>query len=530
MKTVLLKSKSLNSHSISRMCWLGLNDEVCDAVETAYEGLGELIAGRKLKHQDIELILIAAFKADNENILDLVTYSLPAWSTASSLLSRILHGKLNIHEISKMLLATYSLSRNWHNQTLSQSSLLCLKIIKKYWHKGSCAKASQSLDKDVSFAKNEYSIYVSDIDIFSSICAGSATRLIDICKSNNFGYLYIGNPTSIKRPVYSGIRCYSRDVLEHKIYNCHSEPIGPKDGILRVDKFIIKALRHSRCMNLPSLLRSLFYATGRALTAAFPSAKKFCIGYAWNTFIVSGLTGDEPAPAHLFLDTHDILSSRYSDLSKYDSPCYKILEHEELALMNHYDTCIFINNEDANRLALKANKLVIYPKIHAIQSSCSQSRQIKSELIYIGGLQEANLFGLNWFANNVMRDLEGIKLSVYGSICKDFKVPADLSGKILLKGRFSDLNELANTAIIGVAPLFFGSGTKLKIIEYLSLGLNVVGTDVALYGFRELQDIYCYSANTSIQFINQIKRLLVAPQKKTQNLDLSAYLPSPKIV
>ena len=58
-----------------------------------------------------------------------------------------------------------------------------------------------------------------------------------------------------------------------------------------------------------------------------------------------------------------------------------------------------------------------------------------------------------------------------------------VSENVRLLGPVSDLTPILAQSTIGLAPLSIGSGMKIKILTYLSAGLPVIASTVALRGF-----------------------------------------------
>jgi len=520
--------KDLTTFSIGRMMRHGMDEEILELVDASTEGLASLLSAKILLHSDIEKILIACFRSDNAQKAIDIGRGIPTWMPMARIINLLAKGVIDINQINKEAFNAFTIARNWKDKTLANSALKCLQLLNLATYTTSQELGNKTLNSFLSLSVLESGLYISDVDIYNSVSSGSATRVLDICKKNNLGYLYVGNDAIVERAIYNGVRCYPLDIIKYNI--SLSDRIADKSNpSVSLSEISLLSLRCSRCCSISSLLENCLYTVAANIPKIFPNLKKIVIGYAWNTFMVSGLKKSDNRHFRLYVDTHDILSQRYDDLSSYGQQCYKISRQEEIRLLNHYDTSIYINSEDALRIDTLSSKLVVYPSINQIDTSPScLSSNSSSDLIYIGGLQTANLTGLSWFASEVMPELGDITLNVWGSICRKFKVPLEATNKIHLRGSFATHHELAGTAKIGIAPLFYGSGTKLKIIEYLSLGLDIVGTDVALYGFNSLQNIKCFAANGKKEFNDKIIYLL-SGSHKTEAIDASQYLPSPKI-
>ncbi len=91
--------------------------------------------------------------------------------------------------------------------------------------------------------------------------------------------------------------------------------------------------------------------------------------------------------------------------------------------------------------------------------------------------------------------------------------PEDLKGlaNIELVGPKDNLSRQFSDAALGLAPLTSGSGMKVKMLEYASHGLPVVGTTVAASGYED-NDGFIIRDNID-DFIKEIVRLLNDPDE-----------------
>jgi glycosyltransferase involved in cell wall biosynthesis len=106
---------------------------------------------------------------------------------------------------------------------------------------------------------------------------------------------------------------------------------------------------------------------------------------------------------------------------------------------------------------------------------------------FIGALNwQPNLDGLKWFVSGVwprvLRSLPDATLHIAGRGATP-NVKTRTSGKnIFLEGEVEDANRFVESMTVMIAPLFAGSGLRMKIIEAMSLGKTVVATPVAAEG------------------------------------------------
>lgn len=119
--------------------------------------------------------------------------------------------------------------------------------------------------------------------------------------------------------------------------------------------------------------------------------------------------------------------------------------------------------------------------------------------------RKENYEGLDWYLSNVHSLTENLKVVVIGP-----KMPLWLLKKI---------NEIKNVSYIGfvenpyihlaksralIAPVFIGAGVKVKVIESLALGLDVIGSKVAFEGIKNSDSLL--ECNTSMEFVNCLNK------------------------
>lgn len=186
----------------------------------------------------------------------------------------------------------------------------------------------------------------------------------------------------------------------------------------------------------------------------------------------------------------------------------------EPKLCEKFDKCIMISEKDEqDLLALNSQiKTAVIPagvESNFISGDSIGARKIKYSLFHLGPLNWLpNLDGLNWFVNYVFPSIVDkfpqTKLFVYSKGTEIFKVPAKFSNNIIVKGFVNDLwNELKDKQL-GIVPLRIGSGIRLKILELLAKGHNVVSTSIGKEGIDLTDGKEIIIANTQVEFVNKI--------------------------
>jgi glycosyltransferase involved in cell wall biosynthesis len=154
-------------------------------------------------------------------------------------------------------------------------------------------------------------------------------------------------------------------------------------------------------------------------------------------------------------------------------------------------------DEDANRLrelyGVPASRLAIVPNgvdCDAIRFTPPGVRRALHErlrleapiALFIGSWHEPNLQAVRRILELAPR-LSRVEFAIVGSACLPFK-DADLPSNVKLFGVVEDaLKEtLLSAAAVALNPMSEGSGTNIKMLDYLAAGLTVVSTEVGARG------------------------------------------------
>lgn len=111
-------------------------------------------------------------------------------------------------------------------------------------------------------------------------------------------------------------------------------------------------------------------------------------------------------------------------------------------------------------------------------------------LLFVGSNHGPNVFGLRWFLAEIWpslkKDQPAAKLLIAGTICS--VLTETLPDGVRLLGRLSDLSSAYAQAAVVIAPIFQGSGIKIKLLEAIGYGRACVTTSVGLEGLEALRE------------------------------------------
>lgn len=133
-------------------------------------------------------------------------------------------------------------------------------------------------------------------------------------------------------------------------------------------------------------------------------------------------------------------------------------------------------------------------------------------ILYVGTLSwEANWDGLLWFLENVWNKFQkqntGARLRLIGK-ANDFQLSVLRKfPNVEVLGFVDDLNEEFDRAQLFIAPLRFGSGMKVKVIEAMYRGMPILTTSIGAEGIgaTHLQElVIADSAEEQLQHLNNL--------------------------
>jgi glycosyltransferase involved in cell wall biosynthesis len=188
-------------------------------------------------------------------------------------------------------------------------------------------------------------------------------------------------------------------------------------------------------------------------------------------------------PVLKVLDTHDIMSLRARNFAHFGHRHFiEISVAEELRILSGFDHLLAIQADEFRWIdALLPGRALLAPHVVALAPRAPARREGPVRIGFIGGDSPMNRDGLAWLLDQVWPAIAplGAELHVAGEVCA--AMPQGRAG-VVLHGAVPRPEDFLATLDIGVNPVFYGGGLKIKTVEYLCHGLPAVLTAEALYG------------------------------------------------
>jgi glycosyltransferase involved in cell wall biosynthesis len=130
---------------------------------------------------------------------------------------------------------------------------------------------------------------------------------------------------------------------------------------------------------------------------------------------------------------------------------------------------------------------------------------------YLPNLEAVELIATK-IAPTVCKEVDNVKFLIVGRYVKAINSP-----NLIFTGTVKDVAELLAISDVAIAPLFRGSGTRLKILEYLACSLPVISTTKGVEGLN-------LKNGTSLIIEDDINEFAKSIIKLLKNKDLSEKL------
>ncbi len=189
------------------------------------------------------------------------------------------------------------------------------------------------------------------------------------------------------------------------------------------------------------------------------------------------------------------------------------LENYEKNILDSYDGIIPITKKDALFFKEQTNVPVKAISFGVDFEKIPYKNSEKSEhaLFHIGSMNWIpNIEGVKWFLKEVWPDvseqLPGLKLYLAGREMPGWLKETKLNNVIIV-GEVPDAYEFMSSKTISVAPLFSGSGIRIKIIESMAMGKAVIATSIGAEGINYSPGENIVIADSEKEFVKAVKKL-----------------------
>jgi len=236
---------------------------------------------------------------------------------------------------------------------------------------------------------------------------------------------------------------------------------------------------------------------------ALLSQKKYDYIFINYEFWTDLIRNQDLKGAKTIVDTHDWITLN----EFYNNKNLDLGERfgEEINNLSLYDKVVTISQDEyfIFKSFLGDNVINIPPSFP--ENFEDTNTEKKYDLIFVGSDNPFNILSINWFVEKVLPLLpKEIKICIIGRICKYVPDHENIE-KVFFA---DDLETYYHASKIAICPMLKGTGIKIKVVEAMSYGLPVIGTEKAVDGFSDKKNNGCLVSDDEKEFADIIKSLL----------------------
>ena len=211
----------------------------------------------------------------------------------------------------------------------------------------------------------------------------------------------------------------------------------------------------------------------------------------------------------------------------------KLVESFETALLKKVRGVAAISQEDYDVIKKINSSLTLVPLGLKFKEVSPPKNSNQTEFIFVGRLDwPPNKDGLKWLLDEVwpevIKQRNDVRLTIYGSGDRQWLVPYKNLPQVEIKGFVPSIADAYKDAHFTLVPVFYGSGTRIKVVESFSLGRRLISTEMGVQGanLTTLDYIKAESREDWIKTLSEVRfdsndfdKLLVSRQRIAQEFD-----------
>jgi glycosyltransferase involved in cell wall biosynthesis len=196
---------------------------------------------------------------------------------------------------------------------------------------------------------------------------------------------------------------------------------------------------------------------------------------------------------------------------------YTKLRAYEAQTCSQMNQCLICSEIDAQALAqLGVRKTAVIPNGVDLEYFFPVSMENASdrEMVFVGTLDyDPCEKGVWYFCQEILplirRELPEVRFVVVGrNPSRHLRAIAEADNGVIFTGRVEDIRPYVQNARVFVVPLLSGSGTRLKILEAMAMGVPIVTTSIGVEGIAAISGEHLWIADSPVTFANAVLRIL----------------------
>lgn len=289
-----------------------------------------------------------------------------------------------------------------------------------------------------------------------------------------------------------------------------------------------KRVKYPRLLQLYSYLNGHSYWYNRTQSSAFRSLVNDLVQQNNFDFIIGEFASmghfDLDTDAIRIMDAHNVEYDNYRRMSKLDwsgirkkfyEREYRKSYREEIAAFRRHDAIFVTSERDGALIKQDVPEVPQYVIPNGVDTDFfSPNPEVEAEpftMVFTGAMGYVpNHDGMLYFLDEVFplirERIPEAKVYIVGS-----KPPAVLrkhqSESVIITGFVDDVRPYIDRASVFIVPLKMGSGTRLKVVEALSMQKPVISTSIGCEGIEVLDGKHLLVRDTPEQFAEAVIKL-----------------------
>ncbi|MGD2176471.1 MAG: glycosyltransferase [Anaerolineae bacterium] len=222
----------------------------------------------------------------------------------------------------------------------------------------------------------------------------------------------------------------------------------------------------------------------------------------------------------------DLYSPARWPAAAYSFVQWRRLRHYEAQVCRSADRVLAVSQADARALRTLVPDLDVTVIPNGIDSrvylpATVESQAASHSLVFTGTMDfRPNVDAVLWFMKEVwpliQAEVPDVHFSVVGQRPHRRLDPLRADRSVTLTGWVEDVRPYIADAVVYVAPLRMGGGTRLKLLEAMAMGKSVVATPLGAEGYPITDGRELILADTPAEFAQAVVALLHSPARRAE--------------
>jgi glycosyltransferase involved in cell wall biosynthesis len=192
--------------------------------------------------------------------------------------------------------------------------------------------------------------------------------------------------------------------------------------------------------------------------------------------------------------------------------------------LKRFSSFFFVSHDI--RKICSAHSGEVLPNIPYNQNNNDVSKKLGEDILFVGALwYQPNAYGVERFLKNswpyILNKIPDQQINLIGEVPEDFKKKWSGKKGVNIKGFVDSLSDEYEKSALCIAPIYFGGGTNIKVLEALAYSRPCVGTPNAFNGFDPAlkESDALLEAQTDEEFAGSCLQVLSNKKVYQQNIE-----------